>query len=193
MTKEQPRANCSGHSWQNSDCEQFAQVTLFLWVTWANGSKTSDLLEKNRKNRFFLMFFTVFPLSLPKSKSSNCSSLSHSFVKEQPWANRSGHSVQNSNREQFAQVAQCSWQKSDGSNLLFFTSESLFRSQKTSDSLQKPMSKFPTLQKLWENCKNWVPLFRLRLFWKLICCVQLYTVHWCTVLSVCTTVEAIEK
>ena len=33
----------------------------------------------------------------------------------------------------------------DGSNLLFFMSESLSRSQKTSESLEKPMSEFPTL------------------------------------------------
>ena len=36
-------------------------------------------------------------------------------------------------------------QKSDGSNSLFFASELLFRSQKTSDLLEKPMSEFPTL------------------------------------------------
>ena len=36
-------------------------------------------------------------------------------------------------------------QKSDGSDLLFFTSKSLFRSQKISDSLQKRIIEFPTL------------------------------------------------
>ena len=44
------------------------------------------------------------------------------FTKKQQWAIRSG----------------LSWQKNDGSDLLF-------RSQKTSESLKKPISEFPTL------------------------------------------------
>ena len=39
----------------------------------------------------------------------------------------------------------CSLQKSDGSDSLFFKSKSLFRSQKASESLEKPMSEFQTL------------------------------------------------
>ena len=71
----------------------------------------------------FHMFLTVFPLfyaqeriapvalcSFLKSKLSDLLPLL--FTKEGPWATRSG----------------CSWQKSDGSNSLFFASESLFRS-----------------------------------------------------------------
>ena len=90
MTKELPWAKCSGHSWQNSDCEQFAQVTLFLWVTWANGSKTSDLLEKNRKNRFFLMFLQFFPFLCQRANP--------------PIALRSVTHLLKSNHEQIAQV-----------------------------------------------------------------------------------------
>ena len=51
------------------------------------------------------------------------------FTKEQLWAIHSG----------------CSLQKGGGNDSLFFTSESLFRSQKTSESLEKPLSEFPTL------------------------------------------------
>ena len=85
--------------------------------------------------------------------------------KERPWANRSGRSWQMSDREQFAQVAHDKW-----ANCSFFLSESLicslayllFRSfvhllifsQKTSDSLRKPMSKLPTLLKRHETLKK---------------------------------------
>ena len=54
------------------------------------------------------------------------------FTKERPWAIRS----------------QCSWQKSSGSDALFFLSEPLFLSyayKKLAICLKKPMSKFPKL------------------------------------------------
>ena len=70
------------------------------------------------------MFLKVSTLFMPKSDLPP--SL---FTKERWWAIRSGRS----------------WQKRDASKLLFFTSESLFRSQITSKSLGKPMSEFPTL------------------------------------------------
>ena len=65
-------------------------------------------------------------------------------------------SLQKTDHERFAQVAHA-WQKRSGGDLVFFTSESLFRSQKTSESLKKPMSKFPTLPKSGqrESLKVW--------------------------------------
>ena len=110
-------------------------------------AKNEQIACKERANRlknsYFCMFLTNFPLFMPKSKSLppiigsfSESVLSDSlpllFTKEQPWAIVSGHS----------------WQKSDGSHSLFFTRESLFCSQKMSESLEKPMSVFPTLA-LW--------------------------------------------
>ena len=149
--------------------ERFTHITLYkrvncslkksgvsdLLVIRVNRSqRTSELLAKNEqiackeranrlKNSYFCMFLTNFPLFMPKSKSLppiigsfSESVLSDSlpllFTKEQPWAIVSGRS----------------WQKSDGSHSLFFTSESLFCSQKMSESLEKPMSVFPTLA-LW--------------------------------------------
>ena len=114
--------------------------------------KISESLEKFI---FFYMFLTVFPLVMPISKSLP-SLFTYLFLfKEwleglapsQPWVIRSGRS----------------WQKSDGSDSLFFHkwsalfyeqialsrfrsfALSLFRSQKTNKSLEKPMSEFPTL------------------------------------------------
>ena len=65
-------------------------------------------------------------------------SLPSFFTKEGPWAIS----------------PRCSWQKSEGSDSLFFTSKSLFCSQKTSDLLEKPMSKFPTLCNIIPWCRS---------------------------------------
>ena len=84
------------------------------------------------------MFFTAFPLFMPKSESllslfdpllffinSDRSDLLQSlFTKEQLWANRSCRSLQKS---------------------YSFMSKSLFRSQKMSNLLEEPKSKCPTL------------------------------------------------
>ena len=114
-------------------------------------------------------------------------SLSSLFKKEQPWANHSHCSLQKIDRERITLVAillmnqanrsqknkQFSQKnaffvfhcfspfknKSDGSDLLFFKSKSLFDSQKTSDSLKKPKSKYPHLAVVNKNYKHhsWVP------------------------------------
>ena len=79
------------------------------------------------------MFLTVFLLFMPKSeflKRDLSDSLPLLFTKKRPGAILSGRS----------------WQKSDGSASLFFTSKSFICSQKTRESLEKPMSEFPTLE-----------------------------------------------
>ena len=81
----------------------------------------SQKRANNLKNSHFLY---VFPLFTPKSKS-----FPSLFTKERLWAI----------------CLDPSCQKSNGNDELFFTGESLLRSQKTSDSLEKPMSEFPTL------------------------------------------------
>ena len=85
----------------------------------ANRSKkTGDSFEK----RIFLYVLDIF----------------HPFyAKERLRANRSCY------RERFAPVSR--GKKRDRSDSFFFTSQSLFCSQKTSDSLQKTMSEFPIL------------------------------------------------
>ena len=103
------------------------------------------------KKRIFLLFLTVIPpffaqeqiasvtlRSVAFFKSDWSDLLSTLFKKELLWANHSRHSLQKIRSRR-------SWQKSHGSNSLFFTSKSLFRSQKTSNSLKKPMSKLATL------------------------------------------------
>ena len=136
---------------------------------WVKRSKTSNSFEKNR---IFCMFLQFFPLFVPKSKSIPSLFAQWRFFKERPRANRS---EQKSDREQFALVALFkrvtvseplsplfskewpwaihsgrSWQKSYGSDSLALLHKRIalayFGSQKTSESLKKPMSKFPTLE-----------------------------------------------
>ena len=164
LTEERQWAIRSGCSWQKSNIEPIALVALVRRATWAicsghSGQKSymndSLMIPANRSQKrairskksykhcvFLISFLTVFPLFMPMRKSlpslltqslffkSNMSdSITSLFTKERPWAICSG----------------CSWQKSAGSNLLFFSSASLFRSQKANESLEKPMSEFPTL------------------------------------------------
>ena len=150
MTKEQHWANRSCRSCQKSDVSDLLRSlrTKELHEWFAHDSskslaKTSNSLKKIIQTLCFShKFLTVFTLFMPMRKSlpslltqslffkSNMSdSITSLFTKERPWAICSG----------------CSWQKSAGSNLLFFSSASLFRSQKASESLEKPMSEFPTL------------------------------------------------
>ena len=135
----------------------------------------SPVLQENRFQKWaicskkfiffvcFWQFFTAFPLFMPKSESlpslfaqslffkelqerfalvtlykraTMRESLPTLFTKERPWAIGSFRS----------------WQKRDRSDLFFFTGESLFSLQKSSDLLVKPMSEFPTL--VWELSKS---------------------------------------
>ena len=138
MTKEQPWANRSHRSVKKT--------------TWRICSSHKRAI---RSEKFmFYMFFTVFhcfsSFLCPRVKCSHCSLLSCSFLKssgsdllsllwtkEQPWGNCSHHSLK----------------RLTVSGSLFFLSKSHFRSQKTSNSLKKPMSKFPTLDR--QHLQNW--------------------------------------
>ena len=102
----------------------------------------ANFLQKQVNHSTNSYFLYVFPFLYPRANPSHRSSLIRSFLKrdlsnlltwlftkERLWVIHSGRS----------------WQKSDWIDLFFFTSESLFRSQKNSKSLEKPMSKFPTM------------------------------------------------
>ena len=83
-----------------------------------------SLFFKEQRERFALVHLYKRAIAIK--------SLPLPFTTERLWAFRSGRS----------------WQKSNGSNSLFFTSESLFHLQKASNSLEKAMSEFPTLHLL---------------------------------------------
>ena len=113
------RANFSRHSLKKSD------VSDLLVILSNSLQKTSDSLEKF----VFCMFLTVFPIFYHQERftpDALCSLLMRSFLKSDlsnllpllytqgwPWSIRSGRS----------------WQKSDGSYLLFSTSKSLLCSK----------------------------------------------------------------
>ena len=59
-------------------------------------------------------------------------------------------------QEQIAHVTLCSWQKSDKSDMLFFMSESLFRSQKKKQIPHK--KRLNRLKNQWTNSQPWLNL-----------------------------------
>ena len=70
--KERPWAICSGCSWKKSDLERIAQVALNKRATVSDLLKSLFCHEQFTQNNvkqivFFRMFFTVFPLFMPKS------------------------------------------------------------------------------------------------------------------------------
>ena len=66
MSKERPWGNCSGRSWQKSDCERFAQVDYDKWVNHfflANRSFALSLTKKeqfDQKKLTKIVFFGTF-------------------------------------------------------------------------------------------------------------------------------------
>ena len=64
---------------------------------------------------------------------------------EQPWAICSGRSQKMTNHEQIAQVAHKKWVNEQIARFFEWIAHSLIFSQKTSDSLRKLKSEFPTL------------------------------------------------
>ena len=153
MTKERPWANCSGCSWQMSDREQFPQVAHDKW---ANERFAQNNLTKII---FYGMFYTHFIYVFWFKKTSN--SLIPSFLIFD--VSKSLRSLTKNERcERIPQVTHQKWatmskslrlltKNERMSELLVFLSESLIRSffrKKTSDSLRKPMSEFPTLGRI---------------------------------------------
>ena len=105
----------------------WAMWMIRLWFEQIVRKKTRDKLENFV---FFVCFWQFVPFLCPRANRCSRSSLICSFLK--------------SKLSDFLPPLY-TVQKSDGSNLLFFTSESLFCSQKTSESLEKPMSELSTL------------------------------------------------
>ena len=171
--KERPWADQFRRSLIKSDREGIALVALYKRVTVSeslsislkkSGVSDSLVIRANhsqkrairlKKNYFSNVFDSFPPLYAKRANLSHCSLLSRSFLKrdgidflsslftkETPWANWSRRSLK----------------QRDWSVSLFFTSESLFWSQKTSDSLEQPVIEFPTLS---------------------VCSVYSYTVHCC--------------
>ena len=128
---EPPWAIRSGRSWQKSDLSKLLKNERFT-------------RKNSMKIVFFICFFPVFPLFMPKSESLPSLFAQLLFFKELLWANHSGCSKQKSDRERFAPVALykratmsdsfrslmtkdqpwaihsgLSWQKSNGSESLF--------------------------------------------------------------------------
>ena len=155
---------------KKDQCQWFTRESLFH-----SKNKERFARKKSYFSPCFLQFFTVFPLSMLKSDSLPSLFIPLLFFKELLWVNRSCLSLQKSNHEQIALVALykrvawanrsccslncscCSLQKSGRSlkksrrakerNIRFseWIALLLFRSQRTSDSLKKPNSEFPTL------------------------------------------------
>ena len=122
-----------------------------------------------QKIRIFRIYLTVFPLFMPMSESFPVLFAPSLFFKKRsekfpqvahykkwPWASCSHRSLKRATvsdllrslmtkEHPWAIRSRRSLQKSDRSNSLFLKSELLFCSQKTSELLEKPMSKFPTL------------------------------------------------
>ena len=142
-------------------CKDSAEQ-LFLWhfpIRKKQGWEFTLLIWKSNCEKFDLVTLenrvTVSEslLSLFNMKAMSESLLSL-FIKEQPWVNCSHPPVKNKQHEWFTcflQFSPCFYcfspfykrvgvrelltTKSDGSILIFFTRESLFRTQKTSDSI----------------------------------------------------------
>ena len=70
---------------------------------------------------------------------------------EQPWAIRSGRSEEMSDREQIAQVAHQKLANEWIAHIFELITHSLIFAQKASDSLEKPISKFPALMKTFQK------------------------------------------
>ena len=133
LTKEWPWAIHSHRSLQKSNVSKSLSVLFKKELCEWFACDSSELLPKTSdalKNSYFCMFLTVFHLFMPKSESLPSLFAHLLFFFKRPWAIWLG----------------LSWQKSDGRDPLFFTNTSLFRSHKTSKSLKKPMSVFPTLK-----------------------------------------------
>ena len=122
LTKEQPWAIHSGHSWQKSDLSKSLSSLCKKELL----SKTSNLLKKITFFVGFWQFFFYFsPFWCPIANRSHHSLLSHSFSKsdgsdsflsllteERPWVNRSHCSLQISDQS-WAIHSHRSWQKSN--------------------------------------------------------------------------------
>ena len=117
------------------------------------------------------MFLTVVhwfpPILCPRANRPRCASLSRSFLKidgcnllsspftkERPWVNCSHWFI----KRAIVSSGQ-SRQKSDGSDSIFLTSESLFRSQKNEPFAQKTNEQIPNPAFLWVEIGEILKIF----------------------------------
>ena len=137
MTKEWPWANRSQQYVKKSNMIDL----LMIW-----GNHSLKLVIHLIKFIFFVCFwqlFMLFPFLWPRANHSWVSLCSVALLNRAMWAIRSHPSSAILNK--WANLSRCSFVMSDGSNLLFFTSESLFHSkQKKNYFLKYLMSEFPT-------------------------------------------------
>ena len=107
-----------------------------MWANrWGRSPKMSDVSELLTKNE----------------RCERIAQVAHQ--KWAMWAIRSGHSPKMSNHEQIAQVAHQKWANERIACFFERITHSLIFSQKTSNSLRKPMSEFPALQRTVQNCQ----------------------------------------
>ena len=129
-------ANRSRRSLKKSDNEQIALVALYKRATVSESLFTKERPWVNRswfseKNLYILYVFHCFSLFMPNRELLPSLFALWLFTKEWPWVI----------------CSRCSLHKSNASDLLFFKSTLLFRSKRTSNSLEKPKREFPTMQK----------------------------------------------
>ena len=129
------------HPWVNRSCCSVKRTT------WVNCSWFKQIFLKNEwlalNKSYFIMFLSVLLCFYPFYAQERITQLL--FIKEQ----RNDLLLSLFTKERLWAIhSHCSWHQRDGSDSLFFTSESLFCPQKTSDLLEKPMNEFPALLKI---------------------------------------------
>ena len=108
-------------------CERIAQITQITHQKWATMEQFAQVVDQK--------WATMSEMLRSFTKNEQMSESLRSLTKnEQLWVIRSGHSPKMSDWERIAQVAHD--KRATWANHSFFLSESLFPSQKTSDSLK---------------------------------------------------------
>ena len=140
---------CSKSLILKSNCEQFAHVDLYKRANCSccslKKSNVSDLLEMranhSQKASHSLKKLTVFPLFYAQEWIAPVTLGSVAFILRATWAFCSRRSLQK--ERPWAIRSDHSWQKSNRSDSLFFTSESLFHSQKNERIARKTDERIP--------------------------------------------------
>ena len=109
----------------------------------------------------FFSFSLLFPFFMPKSESLPSLFAQLLFFKEQ-WEQLALVTLDKRATMSYL-LSLLMTKKSDGSDLLIFTNESLFCSQKMSDLLEKPMSKSPTLTE-WKAGSICIKNLKLKIY-----------------------------
>ena len=146
-TNEQLWANHSGRSFQKSDCERIAQVSYDKWATISNSLRSLMINEQIAclfwLNRSFTLALTKNePLAQKKLTKIIFFVTFFEHLKQNKWFAHSLFFI-----EWCEWIAQVAHQKWANHSFFWVNCSSAHFSQKTSNSLRKPMSKFPTLPK----------------------------------------------